>query len=425
MAPMALFALVGRALAVVAIALSLGMPGAGEAQTHDAAALHAPFSALARANPDTSRLTASGPGVAVVIGLSQPVPYRVAHLADPPRLVVEFSEALFDAATLERLRLPGRVSGAQASQPRPGWSRLTLELAGTYLLSEAEMRADPATGAAGLRLRLDPASEGAFAARVAETAHILPQDAPEVTVPAPAPAPRRAPDAPLIVMLDPGHGGVDPGAEREGHREADLVLTFARELAETLTRSGRFTPVLTRDADQFVSLEARIRLAHRAGADVFLSLHADALEGGGASGAAIYALSEEASDAASAALAERHNRDDLVTGVDLTDHDDQIADVLMDLARRQTEPRTEALAQALAAGLRAEGVRLHSRPLQQAAFSVLKSPDIPSVLIELGFLSSRRDIENLLDPDWRGKAARGITVALETWTWHEAGRLLQ
>ena len=373
----------------------------------------APLSALARVDPARTVLRDLARGVALDIALSQPVPYRIAHLADPSRLVVEFSEALFDPAARDRLRATDRVTAVRVTQPRAGWSRLTLNLAGPFALSAAEMRRDPASGGARLHLRLAPVTDAVFAARAAATGSVLPRDTPQVTVPAPGPP--RAPGAPLVVMLDPGHGGVDPGAERDGRLEADLVLTFARELAEALTRTGRFTPLLTREADEFVSLEARIRLTHEAGADAFLSLHADALEGGGASGAAVYTLSDEASDAASAALAERHNRDDLVAGVDLTGQDDQIAGVLMDLARRQTDPGTEALAPAVVAGLTNEGVRLHPRPLRKAGFSVLKAPDIPSVLIELGFLSSRRDLANLLDPDWRTKAARGITGALEQW----------
>lgn len=403
--------------------LAVGGSGVADAQTAEPATVaQAPLSALARVDPATTALRDLARGVALDIGLSQPVPYRIAHLDGPARLVIEFSEARFDPAARDRLRATGRVTGVRLSQPRAGWSRLTLELSGPFALSEAEMRRVPGTGAALLHLRLAPVTEAAFAARVAAAAGILPRDLPAITVPAPAPAPaaRGAGARALVVMLDPGHGGIDPGAERDGHHEADLVLTFARELAEALTRAGGFAPVLTREADAFVSLEARIRLAHAAGADVFLSLHADALEGGGASGAAIYTLSDAASDAASAALAERHNRDDLVAGIDLTDHDDQIAGVLMDLARRQTEPRTGALAKALVAALTADGVRLHRRPVQQAAFSVLKAPDIPSVLIELGFLSNRRDLENLLDPDWRGRAARAITAALEHWAQEQA-----
>ena len=195
------------------------------------------------------------------------------------------------------------------------------------------------------------------------------------------------------------------------------MLTFARELRETLLRSGGFSVAMTRDDDVFVSLEGRITRARAAGAEVFLSLHADALpeDAGRAQGATIYTLSEEASDLASQRLAERHDQSDLIAGVDLAGQSDEITLVLMDLARQENEPRTDALATALVTGLEGEIGQLNSRPRRSAGFSVLKAPDIPSVLVELGFLSSARDRERLADPEWRAAAARGIRDALRAW----------
>ena len=173
--------------------------------------------------------------------------------------------------------------------------------------------------------------------------------------------------------------------------------------------------VLTRNDDSFVSLERRVAVAHRARADLFLSLHADTLREGGARGATVYRLSESASDEASAKLAERHNRADMLAGVDLSGADDVVADVLMDLARLETDPRAERLAEALVLGIRQQDLPLNSRPRRAAGFSVLKSPDIPSVLLELGFLSSERDLTNLRDGAWRDRMARGIRNALQAW----------
>jgi N-acetylmuramoyl-L-alanine amidase len=242
----------------------------------------------------------------------------------------------------------------------------------------------------------------------------------------PAAAPVPEPPAPhsgaLRVVLDPGHGGIDPGAEADGTQEKDLMLTFARELREVLMRAGGFEVVLTRDADEFVSLERRVALAHRAGADVFVSLHADALSGARARGASVYTLSDSASDAASAALAERHNRADILAGVDLSGKDDVVADVLMDLARMETQPRADHLAEVLLDTLRAADLPLLSRPQRHAGFSVLKAPDIPSVLIELGFLSSQRDLKNLRDADWRAQVAETLRDALGTWRDADAAR---
>jgi N-acetylmuramoyl-L-alanine amidase len=151
-------------------------------------------------------------------------------------------------------------------------------------------------------------------------------------------------------------------------------------------------------------------------ADIFLSLHADALSEGEAVGATIYTLSDEASDEASATLAARHDRDDLLAGVDLTAQDDLVATVLMDMARNETEPRTDRLAKALVQAIKAADLKMHRYPHQRAGFSVLKSPEIPSVLIELGFLSSARDLARLQDAGWRAKMAEALRQALINWS---------
>jgi len=151
------------------------------------------------------------------------------------------------------------------------------------------------------------------------------------------------------------------------------------------------------------------------GADLFISLHADALASGQANGAAVFTLSEEASDAASEALAERHNRTDLLAGVDLTGQDDQIARVLMDLARLDNAPRSEALARGIILGINTAVGHTYKRPIQSAGFSVLKAADIPSVLVEVGFLSSKDDLSKLTDPEWRGKMVQGIRDGILAW----------
>ena len=146
-----------------------------------------------------------------------------------------------------------------------------------------------------------------------------------------------------------------PGAETEVVVEKHLMLQFARELGEALVRSGQFTVQMTRNDDYFVSLERRIALAHQAGADVFISLHADTISEGRAHGSTVYTLSKDASDAASAKLAERHLRGDLLSGTDLSQADDGVTSVMLDLARQETQPRSDALAAALIGGLRAQG----------------------------------------------------------------------
>jgi N-acetylmuramoyl-L-alanine amidase len=201
----------------------------------------------------------------------------------------------------------------------------------------------------------------------------------------------------LRIVLDPGHGGIDPGAVRGDVTEADLVLRFARELAEALGRTGRADVVLTRQADVFVPLPTRVTLARAAGADAFVSIHADA-------------------------LAEQHDRADLLQGIDLSTSDDVVAGVLMDLARVETAPRAEELADTLVESLRAEGIRLHSRPRGEAGFNVLRAADIPSVLVELGFMSDAGDLENLRDPAWRAAMQAALVEGLLTWAEEDALR---
>ncbi|SMO37158.1 N-acetylmuramoyl-L-alanine amidase [Ruegeria faecimaris] len=371
------------------------------------------FSALARVLPDQSSIVDDGrSGVSIQLGLSQGVPYRVFTLRDPYRMILDFQEVDWTGLDRDRFLQTGRISGVQFGSYVPGWSRMVLELGAPLMVETADMRVDSATGAAHLTLGLQGTDFDSFAAS-AGTPRQTGWDLPEPAVT--SVTPRGQGNGTLRVMLDPGHGGIDPGAEVDGDDEKTLMLTFARELREMLLRTGGYEVEMTRTDDQFVSLERRIALAHRAGADVFISIHADILTEGRAHGAAVYTLSQDASDVASHKLAERHDRSDLISGVDLSGADDQVADVLLDLARQETRPRTDALAQMLANGMTQQGGPMNNKPIRTASFSVLKAADIPSVLIELGFLSSPRDLKNIRNQEWRMGMARGIRDGLEKW----------
>ena len=370
------------------------------------------LTALARLDPARSALVDDGDGIAINLGLSQPVPWRVRLLDGPPRAVLDFREVDWTGiATIPRTS--SRIGDLRAGSYRPGWSRLVVELSGPFTVASAVMQTD---GPTTVRLRLAPAAQADFAAAAA-----LPDpDGWALPDPADLPPPQRRGDGPVIVVLDPGHGGIDPGAERDGVTEAQLMLTFARELKEVLLRDGGFNVVMTREEDIFVPLETRISIARAAGAHVMLSLHADALAEGEAEGATLYLLADEASDEAARALAERHDRDDLLSGVDLSAQDDLVATVLMDMARTETAPRTERLAVALEGAIKGEGLKMHRRPIQSGGFSVLKSPDIPSILIEAGFMSSKADLDRLRDPEWRARLAGAIRDGLTLWLREDA-----
>jgi N-acetylmuramoyl-L-alanine amidase len=371
---------------------------------------------LARLTGDGAQIVERNGRIELVLEMSQSVPWRVFTLDEPRRVVLDLSELDWTGLDVRALATGiSRVGEIAAGTFRPGWSRLVIELAGPMIVAEAGMTTT--NDGAVLRLRLEDSDAESFAARAGapETALFDLTDGAALPV-----RPRPRGQGPLTVVLDPGHGGIDPGAERDGVRESDLMLTFALELKEALLRGGNINVVLTRDDDVFVPLETRVTIARRAGADVFLSFHADALAEGRATGATVYTLSEEASDEASEKLAERHDRADLLAGVDLSETDDAVALVLMDLARTETAPRSDALADALVEGIYAATQSTYKSPRHRAAFSVLKAPDIPSALVELGFLSSERDRANLTDPDWRRRAALGIRDALLYWAIEDA-----
>lgn len=337
------------------------------------------------------------------IALSEAVPYRLTLLADPPRLAIDLRGVDLGAFNPDQLRAD-EVSATVEPAPA-GWSRLVLRLDRPRLVAEALLSPDDPV----LRVKLAPASDKEFAARA------QPAPGPVLSPRIDAGRPQR-----LLVMLDPGHGGIDPGAEHGGTNEARLMLTFATELRALLEAAG-YDVAQTRDTDVFIPLESRISRAHEAGAGVFMSLHADALAEGQATGATVYTLSEAASDRASAQLAERHDRDDIISGVDLKGHDDGIARILVDLARTDTRPRSEALADELVAAIGAGAGPLYKTPRRGAGFSVLKSPSIPSVLVELGYLSNPADFARISDPAWRARMARAIVGGLDVWTGRDAG----
>ncbi|HSG36783.1 MAG TPA: N-acetylmuramoyl-L-alanine amidase, partial [Paracoccaceae bacterium] len=231
-------------------------------------------------------------------------------------------------------------------------------------------------------------------------------------------------DGILTVAIDPGHGGVDPGAERDGIVEAEVMLILARELAEAINRTEGMRAVLTRDGDTFVALEERMTQARLAGADVMISLHADALDEDETHGASVYTLDAEAQDAASARMAERHDRGDLVAGLDLKGHDDTVATVLMDLARQETAPMSDRLADGIVTALGEVGAELNSRPRRKAELAVLNAADFASVLVEVGFLSNADDRAALSVQPGRATIIRGLVLALQRWAVDEAARAL-
>lgn len=216
-----------------------------------------------------------------------------------------------------------------------------------------------------------------------------------------------------LIMIDAGHGGQDPGAiGLHGTREKDITLNYARALRDALQRSGRYRAALTREGDHFVMLPERVSIARKAKADIFISLHADSNPKPEARGLSIYTLSENASDDESAALAERENKADIIPGINLNGADADVASILIDLTQRETMNKSALLADAVVDGLQGKITKL-SKTHRFAGFRVLKAPDIPSVLVELGFLSNETDERLLLSPDYREAVIASVVKGID------------
>ncbi len=339
----------------------------------------------------------------VAIGLDRITPYRVFTLDDPRRLVIDVEGASFAGLDAEALMSGDRALDVRFGPLRPGWSRMVVDLAEPLVIAQAGMVA--VDEGADLTIVLDRASPEAFAASAG-----APPDPgwDEITGFDPKLAAELAASEDFVVVIDPGHGGIDAGAVQGGIKEADLMLLMGTELAAMLNKQNGLQAVLTRDQDIFVPLSARLTFARDVGADLFISLHADALEEDQARGASIYTLSSNGGTKAAQRSVERHERGDLLAGVDLHDADDRIAMALMDLARAETGPEARRIADALVASMQARGVVMNTNPRREGQFAVLTAAGFPSVLIEAGFLSSAQDRAVLATPEGRSRIAQAI-----------------
>jgi len=231
--------------------------------------------------------------------------------------------------------------------------------------------------------------------------------------PAPKPA---VPDLRPVIVVDAGHGGPDNGTQSGGEMEKNLVLGFALALRDRIEKSGKYRVVMTRTDDTFIPLDDRVRIARNQSAALFVSIHADALprHEGDAQGATIYTLSDRASDAEAERLAEAENKADAIGGVNLTEEPTEVADILIDLAQRETRTFSNRFARILMGEMKTT-TRMHKHPLKSAGFRVLKAPDVPSVLVELGYVSSPDDLKHLVSEAWRSRAGDALARAVETY----------
>jgi N-acetylmuramoyl-L-alanine amidase len=345
-----------------------------------------------------------------VMDLSRKIDLHVFTLADPYRVVVDIPQITFRLPSKVGETGRGLIKAFRFGLVMPGGSRIVIDLAKPARVEKAFM-VDPVEGApARLVLELAATDRESFLRKVA-----FDQRFSRAQTPLPREQQSSSGDVRPLIVLDPGHGGIDTGTKGpNGQMEKDIVLDFAKRLREKVESLGKYRVLLTRSDDTFVPLAERVRFAREAGAALLLSIHADSLprREGDAQGATVYTLSETATDPAAARLAEQENRADVIAGVDLKDQPDDVAGILIDLAQRETKTFSTQFAHKLVATIK-RTARLHKEPFKSAGFRVLRAPDVPSVLVELGYVSNKEDLQSLLSDNWRDRMADAMTSAID------------
>ncbi len=363
---------------------------------------------------NAARIEQSDDRAKLIFELSAPLDATAFVLADPDRVIVDLPQTDFalDPETGKAAYPPHRKAGLIAAfrfgQLAPGKSRIVIELGAPAQVVLAACDKSDSDGHVRFVVELAKTDRRSFEAAV-QTARIqLAALAQPKTAQKPEPE-----SAKPVIMIDPGHGGIDHGAMVKGLIEKELVFDFAKAVAAKLDADGRFKVVMTRDGDSFVPLSERVRMARDGNAALFVSIHADTLSSAAdVSGATVYTLSDRASDAEAARVAEKENQSDAAAGLDKTEDASDVSGILFDLTRRETRAYSHFFAHTLVNYWRVAG-RLNKNPRRSAGFLVLKAPDVPSVLLELGYLSNEKDGLALASAQWRDKASSQVADAIE------------
>ncbi|MDA9008931.1 N-acetylmuramoyl-L-alanine amidase [Alphaproteobacteria bacterium] len=377
------------------------------------------ISVEAIANPSVKSVRI-GPGIdktRLVLEVSEQVKFKAFTLDNPYRLVVDFPASVWSVADRDMPKSGGVVKGLRYGLYTSAVSRVVLDLSKPVKIANAFLL-DP-VGSAAYRIVVDIQSVAAGAYKDEEvskgrkqTVQTTPkQSVTFAGVPLPKIKPQKIAVMPRavvskgkrVIILDPGHGGVDPGAiSKSGTREKQLTLAVAKELKRELERTGKYKVHLTRNRDIFLPLRKRIEIGRSFGGDLFISLHADSHDSSKIGGASVYTLSENASDKEAAALATQQNKADVLAGVRLDEHYDSVGSILIDLAQRETMNLSAMFANLLVNNMR-KNWRLRNNTHRFAGFAVLKAPDMASVLLEMGYLTNRKDERTLLSRQQRSK----------------------
>lgn len=436
-------------LRVLVVFITALLPAAAMAQ---AASPATPAPAAQPAMVVAARVTNTPERARLIIDLSAPTQFAIVSLGSPDRIAVDVKADSLKFATPDPPAGSGLVTSYSVSIAEPGRARTMLTLSGPAQVQQAYVLDAFEDQPARLVVDLVPDTEQAFAKRVATDAAAAGLAAvaakpmgdnstppgssappgqgggatpvtnwadPAIAVIAKSPLPPAAlAKAKPLIVLDPGHGGIDSGARANGVMEKDIVLAFALKLQKLLVATGRFDVALTRTDDTYLTLEQRVQLARENKADLFISLHADIFSQTAVHGTSIYTRDEQATDVLDKVLAQNENKFDIVAGfaVPKTTEkmSDQVVNVLVDLMRRQMRKQSFMAAESMISALQ-PSVDLRRFPVRQADFFVLQAPDVPSMLIELGFMSNSDDIANLTKPEWQDRVAAALARGIGTY----------
>jgi N-acetylmuramoyl-L-alanine amidase len=380
-----------------------------------------------------------------VADLTRPVSYSVYVLPNPYRVMIDLPDVAFDLPPEAGGEPLGLVSAYRFGPLGNGRARIVIDTTGPVLIGKSFLVKPEAGQPARLVVDLVKTDEKTFlmaheadqAARSSsasgqsgtatqaidkeiETATAIPLPEPKPGSEAGQPAaeramPARRADGRRVIVIDPGHGGIDPGAVGiRRTREKDVVLAFSRALRNRLKENKNYEVVLTRDDDTFLSLKQRVGIARQNQADLFIAVHADTVRGRSVRGATLYTLSDKASDAEAEALAQKENRADIIGGIDLGTENEEVADILIELAQRETKNHSTIFAKKATTQLQIV-THMTGKPMRSAGFVVLKAPDVPSVLLELGYLSNKADEALLVSPKWQAGIATAMAKAIDTY----------
>jgi N-acetylmuramoyl-L-alanine amidase len=348
----------------------------------------------------------------IIFDLTNKIDLAVFTLANPYRVVVDLPQVQFRLPAKAGEAGRGLIKAFRYGLVMQGGSRIVIDTKGPVRVDKAFVLDSADALPARMVIDLAATDHDAFMRDLSIASRqrfdLRRNEPPQATV-------RSAGDPRPLIVIDPGHGGIDTGTKAGSVIEKTIVLDFALLLRDRMEKSGRYRVAMTRSDDTFIPLSERVKFARQRQAALFISIHADALPKGEgeARGASVYTVSDTASDTEAARLAESENRADVISGVDLAAEPDEVADILIELAQRETKTFSQKFAGSLVHEMK-RVARMHKRPLKSAGFRVLRAPDVPSILLELGYVSTKEDLKQLLSESWRARTADSIVQAVDS-----------